>query len=79
MCPAVWLILKIIEIGVVHFAVCDRKKKVEITLVQEDFDEIKHEHEVTRTPSTLFAAIGLSMSQIVLRQKTREKVPVRIQ
>ena len=70
--------MNIIEIDVVHFQiVCDRKKKVEITLVQEDFDKIKQEHEATRTPSTLFN-IGLSMSQIVLRQKTREKLPVRI-
>lgn len=76
-CSAVWLILKIIEIYFIYFQIVnDRKKKAEITLVQEDFDEIKLEHEAMRTPNTLFN-IGLSMSQIILRQKTREKVPVR--
>lgn len=58
---------------VMHFVVCDRKKKVEIRLVQEDFDEIKHEHKISHTHSTIFT-IGLS--QIMFRPKLRENVPV---
>lgn len=54
-------------------AVCDRKKKKEITLVQEDFDEIKHEHEINQTHSTIFT-IGLS--QFMLRPKLRETATV---
>jgi hypothetical protein len=70
-CISIKLVLYIL-----YIIVCDRNKKAEITLVQEDFDEIKHEHKINHTPSTLFT-IGLSMSQIVLRSKTREKIPVR--
>ena len=57
----------------INITVCDRKKKVEITLVQEDFDEIKHEHKINHTHSTIFT-IGLG--QIVFRPKLRENVPV---
>ena len=48
---------------------------MEITLVQEDLDEIKHEHEINHTHSTIFT-IGLG--QIVFRPKLRENGSVSI-